>query len=44
MDNPIKSSAEWIEAEHFRKTDKFAEALSVFLSFFEKNSDESSLW
>jgi hypothetical protein len=44
MDNPIKSSAEWIEAEHFRKTEKFAEALSVFLSFFEKNSDESSLW
>lgn len=44
MDNPIKSSAEWIEAEYLRKGNRFSEALPVFLRFFEKNADESSLW
>lgn len=44
MENPIILSADWNEAEYLRKSEKFAEALTIFSKIFEQNNDGDTLW
>ncbi len=44
MEQKIESGINWNQAETFRKENRFAEALPMFMTYFAEHHDEPSLW